>query len=85
MADKTYGWNEGLNDALTEPLGKCVEEVIKEFSMERSVSSAYIDFQKLWDAAKDALESAISGDLVVASIRLVSALICAANREPAYY
>jgi hypothetical protein len=85
MADKTYGWNEGLNDALTEPLGKCVEEVIKEFSMERSVSSAYIDFQKLWDAAKDALESAISGGLVVASIRLVSALICAANREPAYY
>jgi hypothetical protein len=85
MADKTYGWHEGLNDALTEPLGKCVEEVIKEFSMERRISSAYIDFQKLWDAAKDALESAISGGLVVASIRLVSALICAANRDPAYY
>ena len=53
--------------------------------MERSYCSACIDFQKLWDVAKEALESAISAGLVVASIRLVSALICAANREPAYY
>ena len=85
MADKVYGWAEALDGALTEPLGESLKEVIKEFTLERRYCSACIDFQKLWDVAKEALESAISAGLVVASIRLVSALICAANREPAYY
>jgi hypothetical protein len=85
MADKVYGWTDALDGALTEPLGESLKEVIKEFTLERRYCSACIDFQKLWDVAKEALESAMSAGLVVAAIRLVSALICAANREPAYY
>jgi hypothetical protein len=48
------------------------------------VRVALTDLQKFWDSEKEVLESAFSAGVVVASIRFVSSLICAANQKPEY-
>jgi hypothetical protein len=74
-----------LEDAVISPTTECIKEVIREWAHGTRLSRTDWDFQKLWDAAKEAIESAYSAGLVIAGIRLISGLICAGNREPEYY
>ena len=80
-----FGLQELLDTAIAEPSGKSIEEVIHEWAQGKHLSSTEMDLQKFLDSAKDALESAFSAGVLVASIRFVSSLICAANQKPEYY
>jgi hypothetical protein len=85
MTDRASEFKNAAKDILLEPGKKSIEAVIAEWVHGKRTSSTEIDFAKLWDAAKEAFESAFSVGLIFASIRFISGLICAANREPEYY